>query len=63
MFEPTKIFGVTMMKVLIEVKTVWHNVILIFEQLEKTERNKLHTQFVSTERGQVPAAAQCLCRT
>lgn len=43
MFEPTEIFGVTMMKVLIEVKTMWHNVILISEELEKKEHSKLHT--------------------
>lgn len=43
MFGPTKPFGMTMMKVLIEVKTGWNNVILIFEELEKTECNKLHT--------------------
>lgn len=43
MFGPTKLFRATMMKVVTEVKTVWHNVILIFEELEKTEHNKLHT--------------------
>lgn len=43
MFGPTQLFGATMTKVLTEVETVWHNVILIFEELEKTERNKLHT--------------------
>jgi len=41
-FGHTRVFEVTVTKAPIEIKTVWHNMIVIFAELQKTRHNKLH---------------------